>query len=136
AGGALRVLRRPPHRHGHGRGRPRGGGRDGRRGHGRRAHQLPRLRRGPGEARRGGRMSIVAIDGPAGTGKSTVARGVAARLGLAHLDTGAMYRAVTWVVLQQGGHPEDGDAAVAALTASYAFEDDRVVVDGEDITDA
>src|SRR5690606_20006969 len=86
---------------------------------------------------RGGPMTVVAIDGPAGTGKSTVARGVAARLGLAHLDTGAMYRAVTWAVLQRGDRPGDADAALAALEAvSFSFEGDRVLVDGQDITAA
>ena len=53
---------------------------------------------------------IVTIDGPAGAGKSTVARALAARLGYRHLDTGAMYRAVTLVTLERGGDP----AAVAA----------------------
>ena len=53
---------------------------------------------------------IVAIDGPAGAGKSTVARRVAEELGLRFLDTGAMYRAVTLVVLERGLHPSDGDA--------------------------
>ncbi len=51
---------------------------------------------------------IIAMDGPAGAGKSTVARRVAEELGLAFLDTGAMYRAVTLQVLEQGVHPSDG----------------------------
>jgi pantoate ligase/cytidylate kinase len=53
------------------------------------------------------RQPIVAIDGPAGAGKSTVARQLAHALGLLYLDTGAMYRALTWFVLSQGGDPRD-----------------------------
>jgi CMP/dCMP kinase len=53
---------------------------------------------------------ILAVDGPAGSGKSSVCRGVAQRAGLRYLDTGAMYRAMTWAVLAAGVHPEDGDA--------------------------
>ena len=52
---------------------------------------------------------IIAMDGPAGAGKSTVARRVAQELGLAFLDTGAMYRALTLVVLEQGVHPSDAE---------------------------
>ncbi|MTD16602.1 (d)CMP kinase [Nakamurella sp. YIM 132087] len=57
---------------------------------------------------------VIAIDGPSGTGKSTVARRVAGRLGAGYLDTGAMYRIVTLAVLRSGVDPAD-DAAVAAL---------------------
>lgn len=57
---------------------------------------------------------VVAIDGPAGSGKSSVSKAVAARLGLEYLDTGAMYRAVTWAVLDAGIDPEDA-VSVAAL---------------------
>ena len=79
---------------------------------------------------------VIAIDGPAGSGKSTVARAVAARLGLDYLDTGAMYRSVTFAVLRQGIDPDDGDA-VAALARGMAIEvADRVLVDGEDATAA
>ncbi len=53
---------------------------------------------------------IVAIDGPAGSGKSTVARALARRLGFLYLDTGAMYRALTWLALQDGVDPDDGEA--------------------------
>ena len=60
------------------------------------------------------RRMIVTIDGPAGSGKSTTASELARRLGLRYLDTGAMYRAVTYAVLQRGIDPEDCDA-VAAL---------------------
>ena len=63
------------------------------------------------------RQPIVAIDGPAGAGKSTVARQVAAALGLLYLDTGAMYRALTWLVLQSG-IPLDDKCALAELASS------------------
>ena len=55
---------------------------------------------------------VVAVDGPSGSGKSSTARGVASRLGLRYLDTGAMYRAVTWALLQRGVDVDD-PAAVA-----------------------
>jgi cytidylate kinase len=67
---------------------------------------------------------IVAIDGPAGAGKSTVARAVAERLGFRYLDTGAMYRALTWLALHEGTPLDDGPAL-----ASLAHE--RPVVFGE-----
>ena len=51
---------------------------------------------------------IVAIDGPAGAGKSTVARRLAERLGFRYLDTGAMYRALTWLALERGQSLDDG----------------------------
>ena len=82
-------------------------------------------------------MTVIAIDGPAGAGKSTVARAVARRLGLARLDTGAMYRAVTLLALRTGSDP--GDAARVAELASgmvLSLDDDTVVLDGEDVTDA
>ena len=60
------------------------------------------------------RQPIIAIDGPAGAGKSTVARRIAHQLGLLYLDTGAMYRALTWFVLSQGVNPTD-EVAVAEL---------------------
>ena len=55
---------------------------------------------------------VVAVDGPSGSGKSSTARGAASRLGLAYLDTGAMYRAVTWALLQRGTDLDD-PAAIA-----------------------
>ena len=80
---------------------------------------------------------IVAIDGPAGSGKSTVARGLAARLGFRYLDTGAMYRALTWLALEDGVDLEDTDALEAlALANPVAFEGDRVFVRGGDVTEA
>ena len=80
-------------------------------------------------------MRVIAIDGPAGSGKSTVARALAAHLGLRYLDTGAMYRAVAFAVLRSGGDPED--AAATAATARRIDLDiglDAVIVDGVDAT--
>ena len=80
---------------------------------------------------------IVAIDGPAGSGKSTVARGLAERLRFRYLDTGAMYRALTWLALEDGAELDDGQALGAlALANAVAFEGDRVLVRGEDVTEA
>lgn len=56
----------------------------------------------------------IAIDGPAGSGKSTVSKELASRLGIGYLDTGAMYRALTWYVLERGIDLEDTDAVAAA----------------------
>jgi CMP/dCMP kinase len=77
---------------------------------------------------------VLAIDGPAGSGKSTVARAVAGQLGLPILETGAMYRALTWAVLADGCDPDDGDA-VAALAGRVRIEvADGVLVDGKEVT--
>jgi cytidylate kinase len=73
---------------------------------------------------------VIAIDGPAGAGKSTVARAVAERLGFTYLDTGAMYRAVALAVSEHGGEP----AAVAAAAEIELGE--RVLLDGRDVTEA
>jgi len=84
---------------------------------------------------------IVAIDGPAGAGKSTVARTLARRLGVGYLDTGAMYRAVTWLALRRGVDPGDGPG-LAALARAHPValtpgEDVlRVAIDGADVTEA
>jgi 3-phosphoshikimate 1-carboxyvinyltransferase len=80
---------------------------------------------------------LVAIDGPAGSGKSTVSRAVAERLGLERLDTGAMYRAVAWAALDREVDLEDV-AALAAIAgdAVLELEDERVVIDGHDVTEA
>ena len=80
---------------------------------------------------------IVAIDGPSGAGKGTVARGVAARLGYRHVDTGAMYRAVAWKALHDGVDVAD-ELAVAAIgeRASFDLEGGRVVIDGHDVASA
>jgi cytidylate kinase len=80
---------------------------------------------------------IVAIDGPAGSGKSTVARSLADRLGFRYLDTGAMYRALTWLALEDGVDLEDGPALEAlALTEPVVFAGDRVLVRDLDVTEA
>ena len=82
---------------------------------------------------------IVAIDGPAGAGKSTVARAVARRLGAAYLDTGAMYRALTWLAHRRGGAPGDGErlaelAREVPIVIEPTDDGDRVLVDGRDVT--
>ena len=79
---------------------------------------------------------IVAIDGPAGAGKSTVARRLAERLGFRYLDTGAMYRALTWLALQRDVELEDTDELVTLARANpVAFRDeDRVYIAGHDVT--
>ena len=81
---------------------------------------------------------IVAIDGPAGAGKSTVARQLAARLGFRYLDTGAMYRALTWLALQRGQDLGDGDR-LGDLARGHPVEfagGERVSIDGIDVTAA
>ncbi|MGK7223481.1 (d)CMP kinase [Kocuria flava] len=84
---------------------------------------------------------VVAIDGPSGSGKSSVAKEVARRFGLAYLDTGAMYRALTWWCLEQGVDLTDAAAvagAAAALPLEQGTDPDRevVVVGGTDVADA
>jgi cytidylate kinase len=81
---------------------------------------------------------IVAIDGPAGAGKSTVARGLADRLGFRYLDTGAMYRSVTWLALQRGMPLGEG-GPLGALAREHPVGFDpagRVFIDGSDVTSA
>ncbi|MGZ4591643.1 MAG: (d)CMP kinase [Actinomycetes bacterium] len=81
---------------------------------------------------------VVAIDGPSGSGKSSVARGVASRLGLRFVDTGAMYRALTWWALARGVDLADTDR-VAALARELPLRlgtdpaDPHVYVDGDDV---
>src|SRR5579875_1616194 len=82
-------------------------------------------------------MTVVAIDGPAGAGKSTVARALARRLGFTYLDTGAMYRAVALGALRA----EEGTAELARRAAEVAARSrlevgERVRLDGEDVTEA
>jgi len=79
---------------------------------------------------------IVAIDGPAGAGKSTVARALAERLGFRYLDTGAMYRAVTWLAMQRRLALGDADAlAELARAEPVTFDEaDRVWIAGTDVT--
>jgi cytidylate kinase len=79
---------------------------------------------------------VIAIDGPAGAGKSTVARALAERLGFRYLDTGAMYRALTWLAMKRGldlGNAE-GLAQLARENAVLFTEDDRVWIAGTDVT--
>lgn len=88
------------------------------------------------------RLPIIAIDGPAGAGKSTVARRLAQRLGFLYMDTGAMYRAVTWKAIQLGIEPTD-EARLTELTRKVQIRlapgyqsayPTRVWVDGEEVT--
>jgi CMP/dCMP kinase len=81
---------------------------------------------------------IVSIDGPAGAGKSTVARGLAQRLGFRYLDTGAMYRALTWLALRDGV-PLDKGAQLGDLAIANPVDfdsDGRCFVGGTDVTAA
>lgn len=82
---------------------------------------------------------IIAIDGPAGVGKSTVAKLLAARLGFLYLDTGALYRAIAWKVLHQGVKPADSERVAQILPTTsihMQFQNGamQVLVDGQDIT--
>jgi CMP/dCMP kinase len=82
---------------------------------------------------------IVAIDGPAGVGKSTVAKLLASRLGFLYLDTGALYRSVAWAVLEQGLKPTDADAVaelLLKLSLQMHVKDNAVYVsvNGKDVT--
>ncbi|HET7221115.1 MAG TPA: (d)CMP kinase [Vicinamibacterales bacterium] len=80
---------------------------------------------------------MVAIDGPSGAGKGTVARAVAARLGYRHIDTGAMYRAIAWKALHEGADLADEDAIAAlAARAQLTVGDGAVMVDGHDVASA
>lgn len=83
---------------------------------------------------------IIAIDGPAGSGKSSTARAVAARLGITYLDTGAMYRAVTLKALRQGISFDDDNALGRVMQETViGFEgvapDTRIIMDGEDVSE-
>lgn len=84
---------------------------------------------------------VIAIDGPSGSGKSSTARGVAQRLGLAFLDTGAMYRAATWLALHSDVPADDLDA-VAALVAAAKMDialdpsAPAIAINGTDVTEA
>lgn len=83
---------------------------------------------------------IVAIDGPAGSGKSTIAREIARKLGFQQLDTGAMYRAVTYSALDRSVDLDDEEAvvdvaqAIHITFASHAGESTRIMVDGHDVS--
>jgi cytidylate kinase len=85
--------------------------------------------------------TVVAIDGPSGSGKSSVSRGVARALGLRYLDTGAMYRAITWAVLRDGIDVEDTDAVATTarnVRLGWSTEPDEsgISVDGTDVSRA
>lgn len=86
------------------------------------------------------RSLVIAIDGPAGSGKSTVAKILARRLGLRYLDTGAMYRAVALAARRAGLGPEDGQQAadlIAGVPIAFADGDpQRVLLGDEDVTEA
>jgi cytidylate kinase len=88
---------------------------------------------------RPGKGLVVAIDGPSGSGKSSVSKEVARRLKLAYLDTGAMYRALTWFCLENGTDLDDGAAVEAAaealpLEVSTSPQEEYVRVGGHDVT--
>src|SRR5262252_6645725 len=96
-------------------------------------------------ARRGGRLPevaaalVIAVDGPSGSGKSSAAKGAAVALGLRYLDTGAMYRAVTWWMLEHDVDLTDPEAVAkhaTCLTVDVSTDpgDERIVVDGTDVT--
>jgi len=85
--------------------------------------------------------AVVAVDGPSGSGKSSVSRGVARALGLRYLDTGSMYRAITWAVLRDGVDVHDADAVAATarsavLTWSTDPDASAIAVDGVDVSRA
>lgn len=85
---------------------------------------------------------VIAIDGPAGAGKSTLAKRAAEKLGYVYIDTGAMYRSVAWKVLQEYRDGEFTDADIAAVadnltvTLSYENGSQRIAVDGTDVSEA
>ena len=82
-------------------------------------------------------LLVVAIDGPGGVGKSTVSRRVASELGVAHLDTGAFYRAATVAVLDDGVSPDDPEAVAAVVQrVSIDQRDGRTFLGSRDVTDA
>jgi cytidylate kinase len=85
--------------------------------------------------RTGRKEPVITIDGPAGAGKSTVARELARRLGFGLVSTGALYRALAWAVKQAGVAPEEGPALSALLDrTTVALAGGRVLVNGRDVT--
>jgi cytidylate kinase len=82
------------------------------------------------------RPLIIAIDGPSGAGKGTVARTLAERLGYRYIDTGAMYRAVAWRAQQQGVDLNDAEAAASVARSADIVLDRGVAIDGHDVTRA
>ena len=81
-------------------------------------------------------VRVIAIDGPAGAGKSTVSRRLAEALGLERLDTGAMYRAVAWSALDQGVDPADAEAVTGIARSARIEVGERVTAGGVDVTEA
>ena len=82
------------------------------------------------------RALIIAIDGPSGAGKGTVARTLASRLGYRHVDTGAMYRAVAWKAREDGLDLNNADAVAAVAEHAVFTLDVHVAIDGRDVTQA
>ena len=82
-------------------------------------------------------QSVIAIDGPSGAGKGSVSRAIARALGCRYVDTGAMYRAVTWLAIQEGLSLDD-EAALSALAGrvQLTLEETTVTVEGHDVTSA
>ncbi|MCB2223051.1 MAG: (d)CMP kinase [Actinobacteria bacterium] len=79
---------------------------------------------------------VIAIDGPGGVGKSTVARGVAAALGAAYLNTGLYYRAATIAALEGGADLDDAESIAAAVASRrYEFAGEAILLDGHDVTE-
>ncbi len=83
---------------------------------------------------------VIAVDGPSGSGKSSTSRGVATKLGFDYLDTGAMYRAMTWAMLDRGIDVHDPHAVAAAagdisLTSGVDPQAPTIFVDGEDVAE-
>ena len=79
---------------------------------------------------------VIAIDGPAGAGKSSVARGVAEELGFTYLDSGAMYRCVAFTCIEWGADPaQSGEATSTAMSIEISFEGETVLIDGVDVTE-
>ena len=79
---------------------------------------------------------VIAIDGPAGAGKSTVARAVAESVGFTYLDSGAMYRCVALTCLEWGADPEQsGEATSTAESIEISFEGEGVLIDGVDVSE-